>query len=74
MTVLDSFLDFATRLGDAERADIEETLAAIMESYDNRHDFSPEEMAEIERRMAEPNPAMASDDDVRRIFGHAFDR
>jgi hypothetical protein len=74
MTVLDSFLAFTARLGEADRASVEETLAAIMESYDNRHDFTTAEIEELNRRMAETDPAMASDDDVRQIFGHAFDR
>ncbi|MBX9883692.1 MAG: hypothetical protein K2X68_01840 [Novosphingobium sp.] len=74
MTVLDSFLAFAAQLDAADRAAVEEALAAIMESYSSRHDFTPAEMAEIARRMAETNPAMASEDEVRRIFGHAFNR
>ncbi|MBX9665779.1 hypothetical protein [Novosphingobium sp.] len=74
MTVLDSFLAFTARLDEADRAAVEETLAAIMESFDPRHDFTPAELEEIERRLADPNPAIASDDDIRRIFGHAFDR
>jgi hypothetical protein len=74
MTVLDSFLAFATRLDQADRASVEETLAAIMESYDSRHDFTGSEIEELNRRLAETDPAMASDDEVREIFGHAFDR
>lgn len=73
MTVIDSFLAFAARLDPADRASVEETLAAIMESYDSRYDFTPEETEELNRRMADVNPSMASDDDVRAIFGHAFD-
>jgi hypothetical protein len=74
MTVLDSFLAFTARLGEADRTSVEETLAAIMESYDSRYEFTADEVAEIEQRIAETDPAMASDDQVRQIFGHAFDR
>jgi len=74
MTVLDSFLAFAERLDQVDRASVEETLAAIMESYDSRYDFTAVEIEELDRRMAETDPAMATDDEVRQIFGHPFDR
>lgn len=72
MTVLDSFLAFAARLGDAERSSVEEALAEIMLSHDTDTEFTPTERAELERRLADP--MMASNDDVRRIFGHTFNR
>lgn len=70
MTVLDSFMAFAARLGEAERKSIEETLAEIMLNHETSTDFSPTERAELERRLADP--VLASDDDVRKIFGNAF--
>lgn len=72
MTVLESFLAFAAQLGEAEREAVEETLAAMMASYDSRHDFTAEETSELAARLSEPNPAMASEDAVRRTFGHTF--
>lgn len=73
MTVIDSFLSFASRLGKNERESVEEALADLMASYDPKYDFSPAELAEIERRVAEPHRTYASDEDIRRIFGHTFD-
>lgn len=74
MTVIDSFLAFTARLGEPERLAVEEALADLMESYEPKYGFTATEMAELDRRMTETNPAMASKDEVRRIFGHAFDQ
>lgn len=73
MTVIDSFLSFTSRLGENERHSVEEALADLMKSYDPKFDFSPVELAEIERRVSEPHRTYASDADIRRIFGHTFD-
>jgi hypothetical protein len=74
MTVIDSFLAFTARLGASERVAVEEALADLMESYESKYGFTAAEMAELDRRMSEASPAIASKDEVRRIFGHAFDQ
>lgn len=74
MTVIDSFLAFTARLGELERIAVEEALADLMESYEPKYGFTDTEMTELDNRMREPNPDMASNDEVRRIFGHAFDQ
>ncbi len=73
MTVIDSFLAFTARLGDPERQAVEEALADLMESYEPKYGFTTVEMEELDRRMSEANPAIASKNEVGRIFGHAFD-
>lgn len=74
MTVIDSFLAFTARLGEPERVAVEEALADLMESYEPKYGFTSDEMAELDRRMTDANPAIASENEVRGIFGHAFDR
>lgn len=73
MTVIESFLAFTARLGEQDRQSLEDALTALMASYDPANGFSPAELSELDRRMAEASSAIATDDDVRRIFGHTFD-
>lgn len=72
MTVLDSFIAFASALPPDQRETMDEALAALMDQFSSGPDFTPAEMAEIERRMAEPDPEYADPADIARIFGRAF--
>jgi hypothetical protein len=72
MTVLDSFIAFASALPPEQREVIDEALTALMDQLSGEHDFTAAELAEIERRMAEPNPEYADPADITRIFGKPF--
>ncbi len=72
MTVLDKFVAFASALPADQRELVEEALAALMESLSAEYDFTPAELAEIESRMAEPNPELSDPADIAKIFGKPF--
>jgi hypothetical protein len=56
MTVLENFIVFASALPADQRESVEEALAALMESLSPKYEFTPAELAEIERRVAESDP------------------
>jgi hypothetical protein len=72
MGILESFVSFAKGLTGERRAEVEADLAALMESYSDRYDFRPEELSELDRRLAEPRPKFAAAEDIERIFGKPF--
>ena len=72
MTVIDRFISFARGLSADRLESVEEGLAALMESYSERHTFSSDELAEIDRRVAEPKPRFASAKEVEALFGKPF--
>jgi hypothetical protein len=72
MTVLDQFIAFANALPKEQLASVEESLAAMMDSLAPEHDFTQSELAELERRVAEPNPEYSDPDAITRIFGKPF--
>jgi hypothetical protein len=69
MGILDQFLSFAEQLKGERRQAFEAELAALMESYSDEHAFRPDELSELDRRVAEPHPQFASEEEVARIFG-----
>ena len=72
MTMLDKFIAFASALPADQRESVEEALAALMESLSAEFDFTPAELTELERRMAEPNPEFSDSDDMAKLFGKPF--
>lgn len=70
--MLDKFLSFAKRLPADRLASVEESLAALMESFSDRHELTPDELAEIDRRVASDNPEFSHQDDITKIFGQPF--
>ncbi len=72
MTVLENFIAFASALPADQRESVEQSLAALMESLSAEFDFTPTELAELERRMAEPDPQFSDPADITKIFGKPF--
>lgn len=72
MTMLDKFIAFASALPADQRESVEESLAALMESLSAEFDFTSEELAELDRRVAEPNPEFADPAAITKIFGKPF--
>jgi hypothetical protein len=73
MSVLEEFVAFAQRLPADRRHEIDEILASIMDSESPEFDFTEEELAELGRRMADPNPQYATPAEVEAVF-RRFDR
>ena len=72
MTVLDNFIAFARALPAERREAVEDTLAALMDSYAERYDFTPDELTELRRRAAETDPALSDPGDIANLFGKPF--
>jgi hypothetical protein len=73
MTVLESFVKFAEALPPDRREVIDEVLADLMGAHTADDDFTPEEIAEIERRLAEPM-IMADPAEVEKLLGRPLPR
>lgn len=67
MTVFEKFVAFAEALPDDRRAEIAELLSSIMAAEGN-WEFSSEQLAELKRRMADPNPKYADPAEVEAFF------
>jgi hypothetical protein len=72
MTVLENFIAFAIALPAGQRESVEEALTALMESLSAEYDFTPTELAEIERRAANPDPQFADPAAITKLFGKPF--
>lgn len=72
MTVLDTFVSFARRLPADRLQSVEAALAALMETYSERYDFTDSERNELDRRVAEPKPTFADPADITAMFGKPF--
>ncbi len=70
--MLEKFMAFAKDLPAESMVSLEITLAQIMDSYSGTYDFTPEQLAEMEKRMAEENPKYASQEAITAIFGKPF--
>ena len=46
--------------------------SALMESMSARYDFTPAELADLQMRLAEPNPEFSDPADIAKIFGKQF--
>lgn len=66
-TRLDEIIERLRRLPDDQQNAIADLLSDIVESDPNAHRLTPEQAAEVKRRIA--NPAkIATNDEVRRFF------
>ncbi len=72
MTVLENFIAFASALPTDQRESVEQSLAALMASLSAEFDFTSAELAELDRRMAEPNPEFSDPAHITKIFGKPF--
>ncbi len=72
MTSLEKFISFARALPADQLESVEASLSALMESLSEQFSFSPEELAEIDRRVANRDPEFSGAADIARIFGRPF--
>ncbi len=72
MTVLDKFVTFTNGLPADQRESVEEALAALMDSLSPTYDLTLDELAETDRRVAEPRPKYSSPEAIAEIFGKPF--
>lgn len=69
MTKLQKFTKFVEALSGQQREDVERLMESVMLNYDERYKLSAEQEAEIERRIADPNPKYVSDVEMEEFFG-----
>lgn len=78
MTSLEKFVSFAQALPADQLESVEASLSALMESLSERYGFAPEELAEIDRRVANGNPeticaaAVSETDDMASVSDGEF--
>ena len=61
MTILEKFVAYAEALPADDRRGIEDFLASIMEAASPEFDLTAEQLAEIDRRLADPSPERIDD-------------
>ena len=72
MTILEKFNAYAEALPPERRREIDDLLASLMESDSPESDLTPDELAELDRRVADPNAEYADPKDIADIFGTTF--
>ena len=72
MTSLEKFMSFAQALPADQLEAVEASLAALMESLSEQFGFSPQELAEIDQRLANLAPEFSSQADIANLFGQPF--
>ena len=72
MTVLETFMSFAKRLPADRLQSVEAALAAVMEIYSDRHEFTASEIETLDRRVADPNPNFAEPEEIAQRLGKPF--
>lgn len=72
MTMLEKFMAFAKALPADRLESVEEVLATLMETYSDKYDLTADQLAEMEKRLAEKNPEYASQAEITAIFGKPF--
>lgn len=72
MTMLEKFMAFAKGLPADRLESVEEVLAALMESHSDKYDLTADQLAELDRRVAEERPEFAAEEDITKLFGKPF--
>jgi uncharacterized protein YigA (DUF484 family) len=68
MTKLDKFVAFARELPADRLERLEEVLDDLMHDLAPENDFTPEELAEIDRRLADAAPEMADPAEIEALL------
>ena len=72
MTMLEKFMAFAKGLPADRLESVEEVLAVLMESHSEKYDLTADQLAELDRRVAEERPEFSDPEDTTRLFGKPF--
>jgi hypothetical protein len=67
MTIIEKFVAFAQGLPPEQLRLVEEVLEGLMDG-DVEGDFTAEQLAELDRRLADPNPRYADREEVEALF------
>lgn len=72
MTMIDQFIAFTRTLPSDRLAPVEEALGAIMATWSDEAGYTGEELAELDRRLAEPKPEYSDSEDIAKLLGKPF--
>ena len=72
MTMLEKFMAFAKGLPADRLESVEEVLAVLMESHSDKYDLTADQLAELDRRVAEERPEFSDPEDITQLFGKPF--
>lgn len=72
MTTIEKFVQFMHSLPAESAQSVEETLDQIMASYSEEVEYTPEQLTELDQRMAEAEPEYSSKEAIAAIFGKPF--
>lgn len=72
MTMLDTFVSFAKGLPADRLQAVEAALAELMASYSEQYMFTDSELADLDRRVAEPKPTFSDPAEIAKLFGKPF--
>ena len=73
MSILEKFVAFAEALPDDRRVEIEEILSDLMGANSADCEFTPEEIAELDRRCADESEEWIDGDVVRKKLRRLFE-
>lgn len=72
MGVLKKFMAFAEALPRHSRTSVENVLETLMATHRADTELTPEELAELDRRLADPNPRYADLANIESLLGQPF--
>jgi len=70
--MLEKFMAFAKTLPADQLESVEEVLAALMESHSEKYELKADQLAELDRRVAEERPEFSGPEDITRLFTNPF--
>lgn len=72
MGVLEKFMAFAQALPPDSRTSVEDVLETLMATHRDDAAFTVGELAELDRRLAEPSPRYAALENIESLLGRSF--
>jgi len=72
MTTLEKLALLVDNIPADRQADFQNALAKTMKQFTDNIELSPEQEAEISRRLADPNPRYATQAEMTALFGKPF--
>jgi hypothetical protein len=72
MTIIDKFARFVETLPKESVQSLEQLLQQVMQSYAEDVYYTPDQLAELDARVAETSPEYASEAEITEIFGKPF--
>lgn len=69
MSIIQNFVEFSKTLDATAKADVEKALLQLMQRHAQHWDLSPEQEADLKRRLADPNNTIVPHEEVEALLG-----